>query len=126
LWGIGATFDSTPSELNFYFRINPSASGSPGSVTVYLAQGSVVSNNWWIGGDSIQAGQLKFFSSGNLMALDISGNSSNGFIFMPVMIRSRQNKKSVIFRPTNSGKSVRGTRLVSPTSLSSLIPSKSA
>ena len=80
MWGIGATIDSTPSELNFYFGLILQLQGSP-PVTVYLAQGSVVSNNWWIGGGDISADQLEFFSSGNLVALDISGSGSNGFVF---------------------------------------------
>jgi hypothetical protein len=65
MWGIGASFDSTPGELNFYFGLLLQLQGVPGQLTIYLAQGSVVSNNWWIGGDSIQAGQLKYFAGGN-------------------------------------------------------------
>ena len=80
MWGIGAS-SSTPGELNFYFGLTLQLQGSLGPVTVYLAQGSVIDNNWWIGGDNIKDGQLEFISSGNLAALDISGNSSNGFIF---------------------------------------------
>ena len=81
MWGIGATFDSTPSELNFFFGLILQLKGSLAPVTVYLAQGSVIDNNWWIGGGNIKGTQLQFISGGNLAALDISGNSSNGFIF---------------------------------------------
>src|ERR1043166_3203369 len=47
MWGIGASFDSTPSELNFYFGLVLQLQGVPGQLTIYLAQGSVVSNNGW-------------------------------------------------------------------------------
>jgi hypothetical protein len=80
MFGIGAT-DGTPGSLNFYFGVTLTLKGSLGPVTVYLAQGSEIDNNWWIGGGNIKYGQLEFISGGNLAALTISGDSSNGFIF---------------------------------------------
>jgi hypothetical protein len=80
MFGIGA-MDGTPGSLNFYFGVTLTLKGGLGSVTVYLAQGSEVENNWWIGGGNIKSGQLEFISNGNLAALGISNNSSNGFIF---------------------------------------------
>ena len=81
MFGIGAS-DPTPGSLNFYFGVTLQLKGSPGPVLVYLAQGSEVDNNWWIGGGgNIKSGQLEFISNGNLAKLDISGSSSNGFIF---------------------------------------------
>ena len=47
-----AGFDSTPSDLNFYFQVNLmiGATANP----VYLGQGSVgLTNNWWIGGPNV-------------------------------------------------------------------------
>ena len=81
MFGIGAGFSSTPGELNFFFGLTLQLQGSLAPIPVYLGQGSVIDNNWWIGSGNIKSGLLEFISGGNLAALSISGDGSNNFIF---------------------------------------------
>ncbi|HLJ65482.1 MAG TPA: hypothetical protein VKT70_15320 [Stellaceae bacterium] len=51
-----ASFDSVPSELNFYFAVKIvfDANGESKEFIIYLAQGSnTLGENWWIGGTAI-------------------------------------------------------------------------
>ena len=79
----GESFDSSPSELNFYFGLNLFVGSGNPSVTVYLAQGSNWSNNWWIGGSCITniPGLLKATVNGEAVTLLIQSSGDNGFNF---------------------------------------------
>ena len=81
----GHSFDSSPSELNFYFGLNLSlkSGASTAEVTVYLAQGSHEVNNWWIGGASISnnPGLLKANIGGEPVTLSIQSFGDNEFDF---------------------------------------------
>ena len=82
------SFDSSPSELNFYFGLifTLEAGGASSQVTVYLAQGSnAFSNNWWIGGGSISnPGVLSATVGGENVGLLIQNYiyDTDGFTFV--------------------------------------------
>lgn len=91
-----SSFDSSPSELNFYFGLNLflKSGETTAEVPVYLAQGSNWSNNWWIGGACIsQPGVLSANINGETVALLIQPfmYDTNGFTFVPASDSNPQN-----------------------------------
>lgn len=84
-WGISSVFDTSPSELNFFFGIDVKLVSGGDAITVplYLGQGSSgTDNNWWIGGKYISdSGQLSVDIEGKTVTLNMSSSGSNEFIF---------------------------------------------
>ena len=74
VFGLDATFDSTPSELNFFFSISISFSNQSALATLFLGQGHVSidgENNWWIGGRALS----NQAASGGQVVLDLPGGT---------------------------------------------------
>ena len=84
----------TPSQLNFFFgvviEIVLPSSGSSGSVTVYLGQGSFgTTNNWWIGGSCISNFDqpLLVVTAGGEIANILMSGTEDSFSLVPLSVR---------------------------------------
>jgi hypothetical protein len=87
LYGLGADFDSTPGNLNFFFGVDVTFAGQSSPVTLYLGQGHIFvtfQNNWWIGGASVN--NTNGFVSltlpdGSQLSIK-QGNDDHSFLFL--------------------------------------------